>query len=231
MIKLKKSIYVLISFIMLSMLFANVQPVAAAKRKVVWIEKTVEASDTVTAEMIDGYLKEHKPVKLIVKGNKKASKKVIDGLRKEIQSVNKQGVIFQYELAKGKLNNKKTNETLYEISEENAKLYDYSVKFIKKLHDYVKKGYNYKILSSLHTYSDLEELVLKKLFGENQNDYEHFKENYKKLRLKMLYNRLIFSLEKKFDEIKEKTSEVTDLNYKLNFNGITEDDFGIFFRK
>lgn len=34
MIKLKKSIYVLISFIMLSMLFANVQPVAAAKRKV-----------------------------------------------------------------------------------------------------------------------------------------------------------------------------------------------------
>jgi hypothetical protein len=99
----------------------------------------VTKADESTAKKLHEQLLKGKKITLKVKGSKSAAKKLIKKLQKKIQQVNGQAVLFQYELGK-----KSGSYYLATISVDNAKLYKYSIKFVKKLYTNVKK----KILES-----------------------------------------------------------------------------------
>jgi hypothetical protein len=104
----------------------------------------VTKADESTAKKLHEKLLKGKKITLKVKGSKSAAKKLIKNLQKKIQKVNGQAVLFQYELGK-----KSGSYYLATISADNAKLYKYSIKFIKKLYTNVKT----KLLAS-ETYAN-----------------------------------------------------------------------------
>jgi hypothetical protein len=93
----------------------------------------VTKADESTAKKLHEKLLKGKKITLKVKGSKSAAKKLIKNLQKKIQKVNGQAVLFQYDLDK-----KSGSYYLATISADNAKLYKYSIKFIKKLYTNVK---------------------------------------------------------------------------------------------
>lgn len=108
---------------------------AAATATTISVTKATKA----VARSIHSLIIQGKSVTLKVLGNKAKSQKKVTSLQNKIKKVNEQGVIFQY--AKGKKTGKYYT---YKISSSNAKLYKYSVAFIKKLHNKFFKDKNTK---------------------------------------------------------------------------------------
>ncbi|MBQ4067754.1 MAG: hypothetical protein IJC76_00740 [Lachnospiraceae bacterium] len=133
--KLRKSILWLLAVVMFfTMLVVPTTEVNAANTaKTLKITKATNS----TAKKIDKYLLKGTPIVIKVSGSVSTSEKKVKKLQKLIKEVNKQGVIFQYE--KG---DKVGKYYTYVISKDNAKLYKYSVEFIKKLFSKFKNGGN-----------------------------------------------------------------------------------------
>ncbi|MCR5665893.1 MAG: hypothetical protein K6G01_03625 [Eubacterium sp.] len=110
----------------------SVQTVYAATAKTITIKK----ADTKSAKKIHKYLSQGKALVLKVKGKSKKANKTVKKLNKKIKKVNGQGVIFSYKKSK-----QKGSYTYYKISSNNAKTYQYAVKFIQKLYSNTRASY------------------------------------------------------------------------------------------
>ncbi len=88
----------------------------------------VSKADKTTATKVHKQLYKGRGITLRVKGNPSSSGKLIKKLETKIQKVNKQGVVFTYQLTQAG-----EKYSYYTVSPDNAKKYMYSVKFIKKL--------------------------------------------------------------------------------------------------
>lgn len=95
---------------------------------------TVVAPNIQTAKKLHSYLMGGASVALKIQ-NRSSANRIISTLQEKIKAVNKQGVIFQHE--KG---TKKGRYCIYNISKNDAKLYQYSVAFIEKLFNNYKNG-------------------------------------------------------------------------------------------
>lgn len=117
----------------------------------------------------------------------------------------------------------KKGSTTYLISKENAKIYDYSVQFIKKLHEMVKKAIFDGIF---YNYSEEEnQWITAQYFGGKEDDYQNVKEVYQKLRLWAIYNTMVSELRDYYsDEEGERWDESTRsyIETKLIYKGISE---------
>lgn len=136
--KTKKSILWLLTIVMIFTMLVNpTMEVDAANT--VYAAKTLKITkaSTSTAKKIDKYLLKGTPVVIKVKGSASSSEKVVKKLQNLIKKVNKQGVVFQYEKV-----GKSRKYYTYKISKDNAKLYKYSVEFIKKLFTKFQNGEN-----------------------------------------------------------------------------------------
>lgn len=89
---------------------------------------TVKTADESIAQKIHDELISQRAVTLKIKGKKSTTVKYVKKLQKLIGNINKQGVIFQYRFIE-----MKGNYSIFSISDEHAKLYYYSVKFIEKI--------------------------------------------------------------------------------------------------
>ncbi len=95
---------------------------------------TVKKADEKTAKKVHQYLYKGKALTLKVKGDGQSSKSKVKSLVKKVGVVNKYDVVFNYTS-----NYQSGGYYYYSVSSENAQLYKYSVKTIKKLHKYTKK--------------------------------------------------------------------------------------------
>lgn len=95
---------------------------------------TVVVPNIQTAKKLHLYLMSGASVALNIQ-NRSSANRIISTLQEKIKAVNKQGVIFQH--GKG---TKKGRYCIYNISKNDAKLYQYSVAFIEKLFNNYKNG-------------------------------------------------------------------------------------------
>lgn len=142
------------------------------------IEITVKTATDEIANQIDSYLGKEKGVSLKVKGDKKTADKKVLSLREKIKAVNRYGVVFQHD---GGKKNKDFYE--YNISRENAKLYNLSVRFVKKLHTKLLRKYKSEE-------SETDYNVKISIYRLKKKDYEKFMDT-KALKLHIIYDYLV----------------------------------------
>ncbi len=99
---------------------------------------TVKKADDKTAKKVHKYLYKGKSLTLKVKGNSQSSKKKVKSLVKKVGVVNKYDVVFHYTP-----NYQSGSYYYYSVSRENAQLYKYSVKTMKKMHKYTRNRIDY----------------------------------------------------------------------------------------
>lgn len=92
---------------------------------------TLKTADDATARKVHGYLTSNTPFSLIYYGNRSQSASVLKKLKTKVGKINEYGVLFQNEDAK--VVNTGKNGYLYEVTKNDCQLYDYSVKFFKRL--------------------------------------------------------------------------------------------------
>lgn len=92
---------------------------------------TLKTADDATARKVHGYLTSNTPFSLIYYGSKSQSASVLKKLKTKVGKINEYGVLFQNEDAKGVNTGK--NGYLYEVTKNDCQLYDYSVKYFKRL--------------------------------------------------------------------------------------------------
>lgn len=142
------------------------------------IEITVKTATDEIANQIDSYLGKEKGVSLKVKGDKKTADKKVLSLREKIKAVNRYGVVFQHD---GGKKNKDFYE--YNISRENAKLYNLSVRFLKKLHTKLLRKYKSEEIET-------DDNVKISIYRLKKKDYEKFMDA-KALKLHIIYDYLV----------------------------------------
>lgn len=100
---------------------------------------TVNKADTKTAEKVHKYLYKGKELTLKVKGDSQKTKKTIKSLVQKVGVANKYDVVFHYtpKYQSG-------SYYYYSVSRENAQLYKYSVKTIKKIFRCARDVIDYK---------------------------------------------------------------------------------------
>lgn len=213
--KTKKILFFMISCLLFSMIIFQETNLSAKEK---WIVKNIKKVDEAIVKMIDAHLRKQQALKLNIKGNKKAAEKKMQTLRKKIKKVNEQGIIFQYEMDKSK-----KGSTTYLISKENAKLYDYSVQFVKKLHKTVKKAIFDNIF---YSYGEEEkQWITAQYFGGKEDDYQNVKEVYQKLRLWDIYNTMVSELRDYYSDKEGGRWDESTRSYietKLIYKGISE---------
>lgn len=119
---------------------------------------TVKKSDESTAKKIDNQLKKGRAVQLKVKGNKTSSKNLLLKIQNQVGEVNSCDVKFQCTASRSS-----GKYYIYSVSSENAKLYKYSVQFLKKLYKNTRKEIleNHKeMLTDEKTYPNEEERTM-----------------------------------------------------------------------
>lgn len=99
---------------------------------------TVKKADAATAKKVHKYLYKGKALTLKVKGNSQKSKKLVKSLVKKVGVVNKYDVVFHYTPSY-----QSGRYYYYSVSRENAQLYKYSVKAVKKMVKYAKNSVDY----------------------------------------------------------------------------------------
>lgn len=92
---------------------------------------TLKTADDATARKVHGYLTSNTPFSLIYYGSRSQSASVLKKLKTKVGKINEYGVLFQNEDAK--VVNTGKNGYLYEVTKSDCKLYNYSVKFFKRL--------------------------------------------------------------------------------------------------
>lgn len=92
---------------------------------------TLKTADDATARKVHGYLTSNTPFSLIYYGNRSQSASVLKKLKTKVGKINEYGVLFQNEDAK--VVNTGKNGYLYEVTKSDCKLYNYSLKYFKRL--------------------------------------------------------------------------------------------------
>lgn len=207
-----------------------------AQKSIVVTKVNASVASKLHAYLIKGY-----SVSLKV-SNKGAANKIISSLQEKIKSVNKQGIIFQYEKAK---NEKKY--AVYTVSKDNAKLYKYSIAFIQKLYSNFKNNkavygdhwYNYGVGASgnwteYRFYHELYDHYLKSGSSANFYDYvskptKEYQEIYDQIRT---YEKELdkyagmpdeyLGLNSKIKELRRKRDALEEKYYWLNMNVVYE---------
>lgn len=155
----QKIIIICTMFVLMFGICVNLDSVIVyAAGKTITVQKNTEK----TAQLIDKQLKKGMEVQLKVKGNKTASKKLIQKVRKKVGEVNGCDVNFQYSVA-----GKSGKYYIYFVSGENAKLYKYSVQFVKKLYKNTRNTVKRKNKAELYdakVYPDIRERNLHTIY-------------------------------------------------------------------
>ena len=120
---MKRKIIFLFTILILALSFS-----ATAEAKTITI--TVKTANKATAEKLDKQLKKGKKFTVKVKGNKKTSKTLLAKTNKQLQKVNKYSVIMNTKRGKTK-----KGYTYYTVSADNAKLYNYTILFLKSKYE------------------------------------------------------------------------------------------------
>lgn len=100
---------------------------------------TVKNADDATAAKIKGYLDSTTPFSLVYYGSETDAKKVVNSLRKKIGKLNEYGVLFQYDNSNSAdpedypVCDSAGKGHLFRVTKSDCKLYQYSVKFYKRL--------------------------------------------------------------------------------------------------
>lgn len=92
---------------------------------------TLKTADDATARKVHGYLTSNTLFSLICYGSRSQSASVLKKLKTKVGKINEYGVLFQNEDAK--VVNTGKNGYLYEVTKNDCRLYDYSVKYFKRL--------------------------------------------------------------------------------------------------
>ena len=148
---------------------------AHAKSNSIIIKDTGEA----TVKKIDKHLKKGKSLVLKVKGSDKNADKTISALQKHIQKSNDAGVVFQF--TKG---SKSGAYRTYNISADNAKMYNYTIKFVNKLYKKTIKqiksrdGYT-EALADRGMYPDNDERYLRIIYDNVIKNINEYRIDYK----------------------------------------------------
>ena len=100
---------------------------------------TVKEADNEMAEQIKEYLDSTTPFSLVYYGSESDAKKVVNNLRKKIGKLNEYGVLFQYDDSRSAdpedypVYGSARKGYLFRVTKSDCKLYQYSVKFYKRL--------------------------------------------------------------------------------------------------
>jgi len=148
---------------------------AHAKSNSIIIKDTGEA----TVKELDKCLKKGKSLVLKVKGSDKNADKTISALQKHIQKTNGAGVVFQF--TKG---SKSGAYCTYNISADNAKMYNYTIKFINKLYKKTISGIKSRNgyttgLADRAVYPDNDERYLRIIYDNVIKNINEFRTDYK----------------------------------------------------
>lgn len=92
---------------------------------------TLKTADDATARKVHGYLTSNTPFSLIYYGNRSQSASVLKKLKTKVGKINEYGVLFQNEDAK--VVNTGKNGYLYEVTKNDCQLYNYSLKYFKRI--------------------------------------------------------------------------------------------------
>ena len=92
---------------------------------------TLKTADDATARKVHGYLTSNTPFSLIYYGSRSQSASVLKKLKTKVGKINEYGVLFQNEDAK--VVNTGKNGYLYEVTKNDCQLYNYSLKYFKRI--------------------------------------------------------------------------------------------------